>query len=217
MLSYFNNAANFIPNDALRYGGSSGPLGGNFANTTLVTALSPNAPNILAFNGASFENSASRRANAAANGRPSNFFYINPTTGFNGSFVVDNSSKTWYDSGVIELRRRLSDGLHMQASYVWSKARSNAYASSSVVFAGFTQRDGGLDLANNVQAFDIRHQFKFDATYDLPFGNGRKFFSGSNGFVNALVGGFTILPTVRWQSGSPFSMGNVQLVGMAAK
>ncbi|MBJ6977380.1 outer membrane beta-barrel protein, partial [Vibrio cholerae] len=85
---------------------------------------------------------------------------------------MDNSNKTWYDSGVIELRRRLSNGLRIQASYVFSKAQANAYASSSVVFAGFTQRPNGLQLAKNVQAFDIRHNFKFDATYDFPFGKG---------------------------------------------
>ncbi len=211
MLSYFNTAANFDPNNPARY------LATNFANSTLVAALSRNAPNLLAFSGTNFENSASRRANAIANGRPINFFYVNPTTGVNGSFVVDNSTKSWYDSGVIEVRRRLSDGLRMQASYVWSKARSDAFTADANVFAVFTQREGGLDLAKNVQAFDIRHQFKIDATYDLPFGKGRTFFSGANGFVNALVGGFSVLPTVRWQSGSPFSFGNVQLVGMTVK
>ena len=214
MLSYFNPATGanaYDPNNPERY------LAANFTNSTLVAALSRNAPNIFAFSGTNFENDATRRANAIANLRPINFFYVNPTTGVNGSFIVDNSTKTWYDSGVIELRRRLSTGLRFQASYVWSKARSNAYASSSVVFAGFTQRPNGLDLAKNVQAFDIRHQFKFDATYDLPFGSGRTFFSGANRLVNSLIGGWTILPTIRWQSGSPFSLGNVQLVGMTVK
>lgn len=219
MLSYFNTAATYFPNDASRY------TAANFANTTLVAALSRNAPDIFAFSGTSFENSAARRANAIANGRASNFFYVNPTTpcssfpacGTGGAFIVDNSTNSWYDSGVIEFRRRLSEGLRVQASYVWSKAQSNAYASSSVVFAGFTQRDNGLELAKNVQAFDIRHQFKFDATYELPFGRGRQFFSDSNWFVNGVIGGWTIFPTIRWQSGSPFSFGNVQLVGMTVK
>ncbi len=214
LLSYFNPSTGtnaYDPSNPARY------LAANFTNTTLVNALSRNNPNPLAFAGTSFENDSTRRANAVANLRASNFFYVNPTTGVNGSYIVDNSTKTWYDSGVIEIRRRLSDGLRMQANYVWSKAFSNAFASSSVVFAGFTQREGGLDLARNVQAFDIRHQFKFDATYDLPFGKGRRFLSGSNGFVNAFIGGWTILPSVRWQSGSPFSLGNVQLVGMSVK
>jgi len=215
MLSYFNNAANYLPNDPTRYAGTT--FGANFANSTLVTALSPLAPNIFTFSGTNFENSTSRRANAAANLRPVNFFYVNPDTGVNGSFTVDNSNQTWYDSLVIQVRRRLSAGLRVQASYVFSKAQANAYASSSVVFAGFTQRPGGLDLAKGAQAFDLRHQFKFDATYDLPFGKGRPFVSSSNWLVNGLVGGWTIYPTVRWQSGSPFSLGNVQLVGMTKK
>ena len=74
-----------------------------------------------------------------------------------------------------------------------------------------------MSLAKDVQPFDITHAFKVDATYDLPFGRGRTFLSNSNGFVNALVGGFSILPTIRWQSGSPIQVGNVQLVGITVK
>ncbi len=211
ILAYFNSAATYDPNNAARY------VASNFTNSTLVNALSRNAPNIGGFGGTSFENNATRRLNAIANGLPANFFYVNPTTGVSGSFTVDNSSKTWYNSGVIEVRRRLSGGLRVQANYVFSKAQSNAYASSSVVFANFTQRPNGLDLAKNVQAFDLRHQFKFDATYDIPFGRGRRFGSGVNRLVDSLIGGWSILPTLRWQSGSPFSLGNVQLVGITAR
>lgn len=211
MMAYFNTAANYQPSNPAQYTAT------NFANTTLVAALSRNNPNIGAFSGTSFENATARRTNAINNGLPVNFFYVNPTTGVNGSYTVDNSNKTWYDSGVVELRRRLSEGLRVQASYVFSKAMSNAYASSSVVFAGFTQRPGGLDLAKNVQAFDLRHQFKVDATYDLPFGRGRKFLGDSHWLVNGILGGWTILPTIKWQSGSPFAFGNVQLVGMTVK
>ena len=223
MLSYFNPPRNAM--GVIQYDPTNPALyfPTNFANSTLVSQLSRNAPNVLGFgSGTNFLDNATRRANGIANGRASNFFYVNPTTAptniggtiFGGSFIVDNSQDSWYDSGVIELRRRLSDGLRVQANYVWSKAQSNAFQSSSVVFAGFTQREDGLELARNVQAFDIRHQFKLDATYDLPFGRGRTFFSDSNWFVNGIIGGWTILPTLRWQSGSPFSLGNVQLVGM---
>lgn len=217
MLSYFGNYSALPGGVAAASLVASNYTAANFANSTLVAALSRNAPNIFAFNGTSFENSTARRANALANGRPVNFFYVNPTTGVNGSYTVDNSNKTWYDSAVIEVRRRLSDGLRLGASYVFSKAQANAYASSSVIFAGFSQREGGLELAKNVQAFDITHQFKFDATYDVPLGKGRALFGNSNSFVDAVVGGWTILPAVRWQSGSPISFGNVQLVGMTKK
>ncbi|HXF43321.1 MAG TPA: TonB-dependent receptor [Pyrinomonadaceae bacterium] len=211
MLAYFNTPANYDPSNPARYAAA------NFTNTTLVAALSRNAPNIFAFSGTSFENNATRRNNAIANGLPINFFYVNPTTGVNGSFIVENTLKSWYDAGVVEVRRRLSQGLRIQASYTFSKAQSDGYASSSVVFASYSLRPDGLKLAKNVQAFDIRHNFKFDATYDLPFGKGKTFFTGANGFVDALVGGWSLIPVIRWQSGSPFSFGNVQLVGMTKK
>ncbi|MEJ7860344.1 MAG: TonB-dependent receptor [Pyrinomonadaceae bacterium] len=209
-LAFINPNSTFNPNNPASYNSAL------FADSGITSTLSPNAANVLGFAG-SIEGSAIRRANAIANGLPSNFVRVNPTVP-GGAFIVDNTLDTSYDSGVIELRRRLSNGLRVQANYVFSKALSNAYASSGVVFSNLpTQREGGSDLARGPQAFDIRHQFKLDVTYDLPFGKGRTFFSNANGFVNSLVGGFTILPVIRWQSGSPFSLGNVTLVGMTRK
>jgi len=210
MISYFNAAAGNTPTNPAVYNSTL------FFNSTLVTQLSQAAASLIAFAG-NVENSAARRSNALANGRPSNFFFVNPTSNVGGVFVLDNSAKSWYDSGVIEFRRRLSLGLRVQASYVWSKAMSNSFQSNSDNFANFSHRPEGLDLAKNVAVFDVRHQFKFDATYDLPIGHGRKFLSSANGIVDAFLGGWTILPTLRWQSGTPFSFGNVQLVGMTVK
>lgn len=207
ILAYINSAATYLPNNAANYNSTL------FVNSTLVAQLSVNNPAVIGFSG-NIENSAARRANALANGLPSNFFYVNPTTGPGGAFVLDNSAKSWYDSGVIEIRRRLSQGLRVNASFVWSKAQSNSFQSNSDNFANYSHRDIGLTLAKNIAVFDVSRSFKLDATYDLPFGKGRAFFGSSNGFVDGLLGGWTILPTIRWQSGSPFSFGNVQLVGL---
>jgi hypothetical protein len=187
-----------------------------FRNTAFAANLNRTNPSLITF-GANLNSDATFRQNAINAGLPSNFFVVNPTTYSVGSFVVDNTAKSWYNSGVIELRRRLSAGLRFQASYVWSKAQSNSFQSNSDNFASYSQRENGFDLAKNVAVFDIRHAFKLDATYDLPFGKGTPFFSNANGFVNAFVGGWTLLPVIRWQSGSPFSFGNVTLVGMTVK
>ena len=189
----------------------------NFANSTLVSFLSVNAPSLGNFIGStSFENSATRRANAIGNGRPANFFRNNPASPL-GSFLLVSDGRSWYDSGVIEVRRRLSYGLRVQASYVYSKAQSNAAGSAGGGQSNYTLRPGGLKLAKNIQPFDLRQAFKLDVTYDLPFGTGKSFFGNAGGLANAFVGGWTILPTVRWQSGSPISFGNVQLVGITAR
>jgi len=216
MTSYFNNAANNLPNDPARYAGT---FATNYSNATLVAALSRNAPSVGTFNGTSFENNATRRANALANGRPINFFYVNPSTP-GGSWTVENTSNTWYNSAVIEVRRRLSNGLRVSANYVFSKAMADAFTTDASGGGGQppTQREGiGFELARNVQISDLRHQFKVDATYDLPFGRGRQFGSSANGFLNGLISGWSIAPTMRWQSGSPISLGNVQLIGMDRK
>jgi hypothetical protein len=190
-----------------------------FANSTFVNGLSPANPNVLTF-AANVETNF--RATGAANGRPANFFYNCPTTpGF--CFLFDNSEKSWYDGAAVELRRRLTNGIRLQASYVYGKAFTNAYAAPS----SFSTATGTNDQSNvgtislrdrsldkTPAQIDIRHAFKMDATIDLPFGKGQRWMNSSNWFSNALFGGWNITPVVRWQSGSPISLENVQLVGM---
>ena len=217
-------AGNVNPNLANSYASA------NFANTTLVNLLSVANPNVIGFNtttgfAGQLANTAAFRANAAAAGRPVNFFHNCPTTlGF--CFQFDNSEKSWFDAGVIEVRRRMSDGLRFQASYQYGKSFTNAYASANTTFFGLGAGDQS-NAANNAlrnrnldhsfSQIDLRHSFKFDATYDLPFGHGRKFLSSSHWLADFVLGGWTLTPTVRWQSGSPILMENVQLVGMTAK
>jgi hypothetical protein len=209
LISYLNTTANNTPNSTGVYTNAF------FTNTTNMALLSRNNPNVLTF-AATLENLAGTRAQGLLNGRPANFFYANPTSASGGAFVLRNEEKSWYDAMVIEVRRRMSAGLRMNASFTWGKAFTNAYATSAgndqVNFVGLTQRNPGLQ--KTTAQHDIRYAFKFNATYDLPFGKGMQFFSGANTFANWLVGGWSIAPVVRWQSGSPIVMQNVQLVGM---
>jgi len=48
----------------------------------------------------------------------------------------------------------------------------------------------------------------------LPFGHGKPMLSNTHGIVDRLIGGWALDGTGRVQSGSPFSMGNVRLVGL---
>jgi hypothetical protein len=116
----------------------------------------------------------------------------------------------------VEFRRRMSKGLLTQISYTFGKALVNNYASSSGVFdQPATLRDFGLE--RNVAPFDISHGLKANFIYELPVGRGRQFFNGANGWVNGLIGGWGFNGNIRIQSGTPFSFGNVQLVGMTQK
>lgn len=205
--AYFRGAGN--PNDAAQYTSAL------YRNAALLTQLSTLVPNAIGF-AQNVENNAARRANALAAGLPANFFYVNPTTRGGGAFIVDNSNKTSYDALQIELRRRLSSGFLVQGSYTFSKSLTNAFASSAVVARDFrTLRNRDLD--DGVSPFDVTHAFKLNWIYELPFGTGRAFFSGSNGFANALVGGWSVNGAFKLQSGTPINFGNVNLVGMTRK
>jgi len=224
ILAYFRGNAD--PTNAANYtgtitapSGASINVGSLFTSSTFVTPLSINNANARTFAGSLFGD-ADRRALAGLAGLPANFFVANPnlpgTTNTAGAFIVDNSGSTSYHSLQIELRRRLSQGLLVQASYVFSKAMSNIYGTSgSVFFAPATLRNRSLD--NNRSPFDLTHGFKANWIWELPVGRGQWLAGNANGLVDRLAGGWAVHGQARIQSGSTFSLTNIQLVGMDAK
>lgn len=220
ILSYFSgNNAN--PNLPGSYGSTL------FANGTFLGQLNPANPavqgmaNTLDFN----FRANTLTAGTAQGAKPVNFVHNCPNT-FGFCYQFDNSEKSWFDAGVIEIRRRLSNGLRFQASYQYGRSFSNAYASAGDNFFGVGAGDQSnvasnslrnRDLDRTPSQIDLRHAFKFDATWDVPIGKGRKFLSSSHWLADTLVGGWTLTPIIRWQSGSPIMMENVQFVGMTAK
>jgi hypothetical protein len=198
-----------------------------FTNSTLLTALSPLAPNIASGSGgaASFlagvgstannNNAQTFRNNRDAAGLAPNLFVVNPDM-LGGAFVIDNGGQTWYDALQLELRRRLSRGLLLQASYTFSKSEANTLGSDSATFSQYpTLRDPFT--AKGLSQYDITHAFKANFIYELPIGRGQKWLTGSSKLVDGFVGGWGINGSIRMNSGSPFRLGHVQLVGMTAK
>jgi len=219
----------FISGNGLNPSLSASYSGANFANATFLNQLNRVNPNVLGMINTldlNFRpNSMGTPMVAFQSPKPVNFTHNCPTTnGF--CFQFDNSEKSWYDAAVVEVRRRMSDGLRFQASYVYGKSFSNAFASAGTTLFGLgagdqsnaannSLRNRGLDKTPS--QVDVRHSFKVDATWDLPFGKGQPFLNSSNFASNAVFGGWSIVPVVRWQSGSPILMENINIVGMSAK
>lgn len=207
------NPANYNPGAAA---GTTAP-GSLFSNVTFTNTLNPLGASALGFAGviAGTANESLFNPNRIAAGIPYNFFVVNPGKR-GGAFFFDNSGQTWYDGLTLEFRRRFAKGLLMQANYTFSKAISNMYASNSDIFdQPATIRD--QSFRRGVTPFDITQAFKTNFIYELPFGRGQHFLSGINGWAEKLVGGWGFNGNIRIQSGSPFSLGNVQLVGMSRK
>jgi hypothetical protein len=208
LLAYLNavNPTNTAAvNNAASYAGTL------WTNTTLTNNMTVAGPSVTGVAG-SLSATASLRANALTAGLPANFFIVNPGV-VAGAFIIDNSASQSYDALQIELRRRMSAGLLLQANYTWGHSMSDAFASSSFAQSNFTTiRNPRLN--RGLSPFDIRHSFKADFIYELPFGKGARWFNGVNTFTNWALGGWGVNGTVRVQSGSPIALGNVTLVNM---
>jgi len=155
--------------------------------------------NTLAFNSAYRANRESTTLGLAGN-----FFVANPNAAFVN--VLANDANSNYNAMEIELRRRFSNGLQFQADYTWSKAMGDAVDnqgnSQADLASHLTQRNRRADYRRSTQ--DQTQRFIANGIYDLPFGKGKKFFTGANGLVDTIVGGWNMGAIVTWATGVPF-------------
>jgi hypothetical protein len=128
------------------------------------------------------------------------------------AYIATSTNKGYgtYNAGTVSIHKRAA-GLQFEASYTFTRNLTDAYgcgvgtsASTYVNEFGNTLCDPyhpGLDYGN--VPFDRRHRFLANFLYQLPFGRGKTFLSGSSKLVNELVGGWTIAGIFLFQSG-PF-------------
>ncbi len=127
-----------------------------------------------------------------------NFWLVNPDAQ-GGAFRFYNGSQSTYNALQVEFRRRPAKGLQFNGNYTWSKSLTNYFANASDSFNNFdTLHDPGRN--KGLAPFDLRHAFKLQAIYELPFGTGHKW-NSSYGFVNRIIEGWSLNNITRWQSG----------------
>lgn len=175
-----------------------------FTNSTYVNALTLTSPAPGTFVSNLATNSAPQRANALAAGISPNFFVVNPDK-LGGANLLTNFGGSTYNAGTVDLRRRLSSGLLADVNYTFSKAIANI---------GTTLRQGPVKTTSQL---NITHALKANWIYELPFGKGHRLLGNAHGALDRIVAGWSINGGGRLQSGAPFSMGNVRLVGMTRK
>ncbi len=131
------------------------------------------------------------------------------TGGGNG----DRSGHSSYHAMVLKMERRVSNGLYLQGSYVWSKLISDT---DTVDGGGRAMDHYNRRWEKSVGAFDLPHNFKFSYIYDLPWGKGQKWDLGAVG--NAIVGGWHVSAIHVYTSGQPIQLsgGGIGLGGRSA-
>ncbi|HSH17014.1 MAG TPA: hypothetical protein VLD18_13320, partial [Verrucomicrobiae bacterium] len=205
--------------------GPGDDLSGNFTDSAFISNLNLGLPGSFAN---SIQGSFAAWTNLTTPSTgftavfPRNFFVLNPDAR-GGSWLFTNDTHTRYDGMTVEVRRRLSGGLQITGNYTWSKGLGDSFNDSSSSGGGFSNyRDRRYNRGPS--PFDIRHAFKMNAIYELPFGPGKRW-STSNAILGRIIGGWELSTITRWQSGRVFLLsggeggtvnqndGGVELIG----
>ena len=103
---------------------------------------------------------------------------------------------------------RATRGLTLMASYTFSKFLDNvsgptAWANTSGNFSENIRNVYNLAAEKSVDANDVTHGVVLSYVYELPVGKGRKYASGMNSVVNAIVGDWQTSGIVTLKGGFP--------------
>lgn len=119
------------------------------------------------------------------------------------TFRREFSANSNYHAMQLRVEKRMSGGLNLLASYVWSKAISDARGGAD---AGGTSSVGAQDR-NNLRAErslsdeHFPHRFVMSSNYDVPWGRGRRFLSDMPRWADFVVGQWAIGGILTFNSG----------------
>jgi len=128
---------------------------------------------------------------------------LRPYPHFTGLSTTLDGGSSWYHSLQVRAEKRLSKGYTVQASYTWSK------------FMEAIERLNPTDpLPHHViSPQDRPHRIVASGIYEFPVGRGRRWLSGAKGFVDRVLGGWSVQGIYQGQSGPPIGFGNILFYG----
>ena len=97
----------------------------------------------------------------------------------------------------------MSQGLSYALNYTYSHGLANFGDNLTAGPLPQNAYNYAAEMSNSI--LDIRHRFVGNFTWDLPFGRGRRFLTGS-GVTDRVLGGWQVNGIVSLQTGSPFSV-----------
>jgi hypothetical protein len=117
------------------------------------------------------------------------------------------AAKARYNSAVLKFERRIRDGWGARVNYTFGKTKDSQWGESNF----FSSRAAApLDVYNLDQEFttsivDVPHRLNISATFELPFGRGKRWMD-RGGVAHALLGGWAITGVGTYASGFPISV-----------
>jgi len=107
-----------------------------------------------------------------------------------------NKGRNWYNGVQVDFNQRVTHGLSLNTSYVWSKQ---------------IEQWGWMNQALNIPQrspyyLSLPQVFKVRGTYELPIGRGKLLNFNQNKIADSILGGWVISPDFTLQSGEPAAL-----------
>ncbi|QOY90149.1 TonB-dependent receptor [Paludibaculum fermentans] len=120
---------------------------------------------------------------------------------FSDILLQGNSANSSYNGAYLHVRRTMSKGLDLTASYTYSKSL-DLFSSNSGGWDNQDARNTQLDRGRS--DYDQTHAFTTGIVYELPFGKGKSFAQGGVGA--AVLGDWQLSTIIQHRSGLPLSL-----------
>jgi hypothetical protein len=123
-----------------------------------------------------------------------------------------------YHSMQASIRQRITNGVEFLGSYTLGKARTNnrgfygifggtgLQGVTGATEAAYWQNTYDPDADWGPAFHDVRHNFIFSSTYELPFGKGRTYGNDWSTLTDALLGGWRLAGIFQARSGLPITV-----------
>jgi hypothetical protein len=122
-----------------------------------------------------------------------------PNPNFSDIDIETASGQNNYHSLQVSYNKRFTNGVQIDANYTWSHAIDDV--DDQGLFDAGPQDNNNYKAERGNSSGDARHSGSFNVVYELPFGQGKRFFNGASGFANKLIGGWQIAGLGQFRSG----------------
>ncbi|MBI2689790.1 MAG: TonB-dependent receptor [Acidobacteria bacterium] len=119
-----------------------------------------------------------------------------------------DTNRALYHSLYIKVQRRFAQGMTVLATYTRSQNMDQAYGTTGNVYSAAPsgpQNAYAPEQEYSLSSVHTPNRLSLAATYELPFGKGKKFL-GSNRWADLAVGGWSLNAVSVMQSGYPLSI-----------
>ena len=133
---------------------------------------------------------------------------------FASLYALSTIGMSYYNAAQVTLRHPSSHGFQTDVSYTYSRSidfgsdseRTSEFANGVSFNQSSIINTWKPSLNRGLSDFNTTHLLTADLVYQLPFGRGGRFAGGSNGLVDAFIGGWQLSSIFRATSGLPFSV-----------